>query len=366
MIRSTASIRSSGVARLVPALGMLLAWAPVAAGQTKATRPSAWLVRPQEVAAKITQWAKEHPQIVSLDPQKTLGGNTAYAVTVTDPRFPDQDKAKVLFAQPHAHEPAATAGMMNLLAQLIEGRELDGRNAAIDRQTILRRSALTFIPDGNPDGRSRAPVQWWDGSRYSNKEFLDIAFGRTAGGERCKRLGRWSSKDQQPALLGIVYEQINDHEFVEPNRDLESSYFKLILRARKQRDYGLHVDLHQTEFEKSPYQAMVILPFSQKDLPPRIRKANVEAASAVLKAWQRIGAKAMPDARPLGYGEDQIQYFRRCWKEINEKTPEITIEIQNNSPRTPPDVQRKLMEAAIRAAIDWAARADPLAAPRAP
>ena len=331
--------------------------AGAATGQAPApqsVRPTPWLVRPQQVAAKIAQWAKEHPQIVSLDPQKTLGGNTAYAVTVTDRKTPDEKKAKVLFAQPHAHEPAATAGMMSFLAQLIEGKDLDGHKAAIDRERLLGRCVLTFIPDGNPDGRSRAPVDWWDGGKYSNKEFLDFAFGRTATGDRCKRLGRWSNKDQQPALLGIVYEQINDHEFVEPNRDLQSSYFKLILRARKQRDYDLHVDLHQTEFEKSPYQAMVILPFSQKELPPRIQKANVEAAAAVLKAWQQMGGKAMPDARPLGYGEDQIQYFRKCWGDIFARTPHVTVEIQNNSPRTPPDLQRKLMETAIRAAIEWA------------
>lgn len=356
MMRSGACGPSTRLGGVISALAILLV-CPCSAGQGPAPGgkgPTSWLVRPQQVAAKIAQWAREHPQIVSLDSQKTFGGNTAYAVTVTDRKTPDEKKAKIVFAQPHAHEPAATAGMMNFLAQLLEGKELGGPKGAIDRDRLLRRCVLTFIPDGNPDGRSRAPVDWWDGSKYSNKEFLDFAFGRTASGERWKRLGRWSNKDQQPALLGIVYEQINDHEFVEPNRDLDSSYFKLILRARTQRDYDLHVDLHQTEFEKSPYQAMVILPFSQKDLPPRIQKANVEAAAAVLKAWQDIGAKAMPDARPLGYGEDQLQYFRKCWKEINEETPEITIEIQNNSPRTPPDQQRKLMEVAILAAIDWA------------
>ena len=354
-IRSAPCSRRNRVPRILPALAIVLLSSALAGGQTRieSARPTSWLVRPQQVAAKITQWAREHPQIVSLDSQKTFGGNTAYAVTVTDRRIPDQKKAKILFAQPHAHEPAATAGMMNFLAQLLEGKELDGRTAEMDRQELLRRSVLTFIPDGNPDGRSRAPVDWWDGSKYSNKEFLDFAFGRTAGGERCKRVGRWSNKAEQPALLGIVYEQINDHEYVEPNRDLESSYFKLIRRVRQQRDYDLHVDLHQTEFEKSPYQAMVILPFMQKELPPAIQKANREAAAAVLKAWQDMGAKAIPEARPLGYGEDQLQYFRKCWKEINEKTPEITIEIQNNSPRTPPDVQRKLMETAIRAAVDW-------------
>ncbi len=356
MIRSAHANRLNRLPRIASAAVIVLALAGVSAGQSPAPGskgPTSWLARPQQVAAKIAQWAREHPQIVSLDSQKTLGGNTAYAVTVTDRKTPDQKKAKILFAQPHAHEPAATAGMMNFLAQLIEGKELDGRKAAIDRETILRRSVLTFIPDGNPDGRSRAPVDWWDGGKYSNKEFLDFAFGRTAAGERAKRLGRWSNKDQQPALLGIVYEQINEHEFVEPNRDLESSYFKLILRARTQRDYDLHVDLHQTEFEKSPYQAMVILPFMQKELPPRIQKANVEAAAAVLKAWQDVGAKAIPEARPLGYGEDQIQYFRRCWSDIFAKTPHVTIEIQNNSPRTPPDLQRDLMETAIRTAIDW-------------
>ena len=356
MARLSPSHDAYRAARTLAAVGTLLVGVSLAAAQTQpsaAPRPTSWLVRPQQVAAQIEKWAQAHPELVSLDPQKTYGGHTAYAVTVTDRKTSDEKKAKILFAQPHAHEPAATAGMMEFLAQLIEGRGLDGVKTAIDHKTILRRSVLTFIPDGNPDGRGRAPVEWWDGSKYSNKEFLEFAFGRTTAGERAKRVGRWSNKDQQPALLGIVYEQINDHEFVEPNRDLDSSYFKLVRRARAEREYDLHVELHQTEFENSPYQAMVILPFMQKELAPAIQKANEGAAAAVLKAWRDAGAKAMPEARPLGYGEDQIQYFRKCWKEINEKTPEITIEIQNNSPRTPPDVQRRLMETAIRAAIEW-------------
>ncbi len=337
-------------------LGITACTTALAAGERQqqgATRPAAWLVRPEQTGPQIAEWTRKYPNVVSLETQRTFGGNTAYAVTVTDRRTPGEKKAKILFAQPHAHEPAATAGMMNFLAQLLEGKDLDGRKTNLDREEILRRSLLTFIPDGNPDGRARAPVDWWDGSKYSNKEFLDFAFGRTATGERCKRVGRWSNKDQQPALLGIVYEQISEHEFVEPNRDLDSSYFRLIRRSRAKRDYDLHVDLHQTEFEKSPYQAMVILPFMQKELPPAIQKANEEAAAAVLQAWQATGAKAIPEAKPLGYGEDQLQYFRKCWNDVYKSTPVITIEIQSNSPRTPPDLQRKLMEAAIRAAIDW-------------
>ncbi|MGQ9573902.1 MAG: M14 family zinc carboxypeptidase [Thermoguttaceae bacterium] len=335
------------------------AFAPASAAFAQASHqapeaPRCWLVAPSQTEPKIRHWAEHYPQLVRLDAQKTFGGRVAYALTVTDQKIPDHRKVKVLFSQPHAHEPAATAGMMNFVAQLLEGTELDGRRSQLDRQRILSGCLLSFIPDGNPDGRARAPVAWWDGSQYSNQQFLDIAFGQTAAGQRAPRVGRWSTKDQAPARIGIVYEQIDSHQFVEPNRDLQSSFFRLIHRLRARHQYDLHVELHQTEFEKSPYQAMVILPFAQKELPPRIRQANQEAAEAVLRAWQSSGARAQPEARPLGYGEDQLQYFRKCWTAIYETTPVITIEIQNNSPRTPPDMQRKLMETAIRAAIEWA------------
>ena len=310
-----------------------------------------WLVRPEQTEPRILGWAERFPDLVRLDKRPTLGGHTAYAVTVAASKTAGDTKPRIIFAQPHAYEPAATAGMMDFLCQILEGKHLDGRPSDLDRDRLLASAVLTFIPDGNPDGRTKSPEAWWDGSKYTNDEFIDLAFGRTQSGGRFPRQGRWSIRDQQPALLGFVYERINEHEYVEPNRDRESTYFKLLAGALAKPGCRLVVDLHQTEFTGSPYNAMMILPFMQNDLPEPIQAANRRAAAAILQAWREMGARPIPEAKPLGYREDQLRYFRQCYSDIFPKVPFVTVEVQNNSPKTPAVVQQQLIETSIRAAI---------------
>lgn len=344
----------------IAAATVVAGWWPGLAGAeqdgTKAAAPIAetWLARPKQTEPKILQWAEKYPERVSLDTMKTLGGHTAYAVTVTDPNVDAAGKKRLLFSQPHAHEPATTAGMMDFLAELLDGRHLDGRPTGLDREKILRRSVLTFIPDGNPDGRARAPEEWWDGRKHTNNEFIALAFGRTTEGKQFPRQGRWSTENQQPALLGFVYEKISQHEYVEPNRDRGSTFFKLVLRALDKARVALHVDLHQTEFANSKYNAMIILPFSQDDLSAEIRDANRRAAEAIIDAWRAIGAEPVPTAKPFRPGEEQLRYFRKCWSDIYRTVPHVLVEVQNNNVRTPPAVQMQLAEASIAAAVEAA------------
>jgi len=315
-----------------------------------------WLSQPAEVEPKLLAWAKAYPELVTLETEKTLGGHTAYAITVTNRKIDEATKRTLIIAQPHAHEPASTAGMMDFLSELLDGTHADGRPTDLDRQRILDGYVLSFIPIGNPDGRARAPVACWDGTKYTNEEFLKYAFGRTPTGERCVRVDRWSIKDQQPAFIGIVYERINDHEYVEPNRDTGSTFFKLVHRLFAQRKYELFVDIHQTEFERSKHNVMILLPFLQKQLPAPIQKANEEAGRAVIAAWQQLGANPIPEPQALAYGEDQIRYFRKCWGAYYQTMPYICIEIQNNNQRTPPAMQLRLAETSIRAGIDIVAK----------
>jgi hypothetical protein len=133
--------------------------------------------------------------------------------------------------------------------------------------------------------------------------------------------------------------------------DRESTFFKLVAGSLTERGCDLHVDLHQTEFAKSTYNAMIILPFSQEELPEKIRLANREAAKAIIEAWRKMNAQPMPEARPLGYGEDQLRYFRKCWGAIYRSFPHVTVEVQNNNVRTSPMQQRHLIETSIRAAV---------------
>ena len=318
-----------------------------------------WLVRFTQMEPKILHWEATFPDLVSLERQKTYGGRTAYAVTVTNPKASNDRKQKLLFSQPHAHEPAGTAAMMDFLAQLLEGRHLDGRPTDLDRKTLLDRTLLTFIADGNPDGRARAPQDWWDGSQLPNQEFFKVMFGKTKDGQRFQRVDRWSSREYQPAFIGIAYEQINDHEYVEPNRCTESSFFKLVNRCSARYGYGYHLDLHQTEFEKSKYDSMMIIPCLQKELPPAIREGNQRLAEAIVAAWKKMGANPTPKIEPLGYGEDQLRYFRRCWGAIYKSRVQVSTEVQNNCPHTPPRRQMEMQETAIRTAIAFALQAAP-------
>ena len=327
---------------------------PVGQAAESGARPAAdwWLVRPAQVEAKILAWKAKCPQLVSLLSEKTFDGHTAYAITVTDRTVAEAGKRRLLFAQPHAHEPAATAGMMDFLSQLLDRKHLDGRATELACDELLRRSVLTFIPLGNPDGRARAPADWWDGTKYRNDEFLKWAFGCEDDGRRPARVARFDVSQHRPRRIGIAYERINDREYVEPNRDTASTYFKLVRRVLAKPGCALVLDLHQTEFGKSKQNAMVLLPFMQKDLPQPIQATNRRVGGAIIDAWRKKGGNPLPSPQALSYGEDQLRYFRRCWSEIYRSTPCLNIEVQNNNVRTPPRRQMELIETAIRAGVE--------------
>lgn len=311
-----------------------------------------WLAKPHQTEPKLMAWAERYPQWMYLDTVRPWE-HTTYALTVTDREVPDEGKRKCLFAVPHGHEPAGTVACMNVLSQLLEGCELDGSETSLDREAILRRTLLTFIPDANPEGRSRAPEDWWDGLRHTNEAFLKVAFGIDAEtGERFKRVDRWRTTEDRPSLVGIAYERIDEVTYVEPNRDWDSSFFRLIHRLTERQKYDQVLDLHQTEFERSPHNCMVLLPITWDTLPDTIRGYSQAWAEEITDAWRE-----MEDADPrvpiaLGYTGQQRAYFEARWGAMYRACPHLTVEIQNNSPRTPPDLQRRLSEAAIWVSVE--------------
>lgn len=312
-----------------------------------------WLAKPHQTEPKFLAWQELYPDLVELDFINQYVGLKAYSVTITDRNVPAEHKQRLLFAVPHAHEPAGTVACMNFINQLLTGEHLDGTPSDVDRDAILTACILSFIPDANPDGRSRAPVDYWDGMEYTNDEFWAFMRGRDPMTKKMwKRLGRWSLRDEKPETIGIVYEQVSAHEYVEPNRDFESSYFRLIKRIGEKYGYGRWLDLHQTEFQHSPHNAMIILPIVQNELPSDMQAANVEWANEIVRRWQEAGANPVPESKPLGYTGEQAEYFRRTWREFMPLIPRITTEIQNNNPRTPPVEQARLEEISIRASVE--------------
>ena len=314
-----------------------------------------WIAMPDEVEAKILEWRDAYPNIVSFETETQYVGLKVYAVTVTDRDGDPSTKKKMFVHVPHAHEPGATAGCMDFLNALIAGKHLDGRDFELDRDKVLREAIVTVIPDCNSDGRSRAPVRYWDGSLYTNDEFWCWMRGMDRHtGKMWKRLGLWSTKVEtdHPDRIGIVYEQISDHDYVEPNRTHHSSLWKLFKRHIDRQPYDQMVSVHQTEFQNSPYNAMVILPCLHDELPPELQARNTALAERIVAAWREAGANPMPDIKPLGYTGEQRAYFVKTWGDIYGRMTISTTEVQNNNPRTPPEKQMLFCETGIRAAVD--------------
>ena len=130
-----------------------------------------WIAMPDEVEAKVLEWQEAYPDVVAVETERQYVGPNVYAVTATDRAADPASKKKMFVHVPHAHEPGATAGCMDFLNTIITGRHLDGRPFELDRDEVLRKTLVTVIADANPDGRSRSPVRYWDGSLYTNDEF---------------------------------------------------------------------------------------------------------------------------------------------------------------------------------------------------
>jgi len=305
-----------------------------------------WLAKPHQTEPRILEWARRYPHLVQLDTEHQWS-HTAYAVTVTDRAVPDADKRKCLITVPHGHEPAGTVACMNTLSRLLDGRALDGTPSGLDRAAMLARTLLTFLPDANPEGRSRSPEEFWDGSIYSNDEFLDFAFGLDEAGHRFKRVDRWRIGEEDCARVGIAYERINETTYVEPNRDWESSFFRLLHRLTRRHEYHQLLDLHQTEFEGSPHNCVILLPVIWDELPGPIREYSQAWAQAITDGWRAIAEAHPQNPYPLSYTGQQRAYFEQRWGDLYRTLPHVTVEIQNNNPRTPADLQRRLAEAAI-------------------
>jgi hypothetical protein len=312
-----------------------------------------WLAKPHQTEPQFLAWREAYPDLVSLETVPQYVGLTAYAITVTDFSIPPEEKGQLLFSVPHAHEPAGTVACMHFIQQLLAGTTFDGEAVDLDREAILRHCVLSFIPDANPDGRSRAPVDWWDGSQYTNEEFWTFMRGRDPEtGKVWKRLGRWDRREEQPETIGIVYEQLNEYEYVEPNRDFGSAYYRLARKVFDRYGSGRWCDLHQTEFERSDYNCMVILPIVHPDLPAEVRAVNEAWAAEIVRRWQAAGAHPIPESKPLSYTGEQAEYFYRAWREFIPHQPYVTTEIQNNNPRTPPAQQVELQWIAIQASVE--------------
>jgi len=317
--------------------------------------PIPFLSRPAHLDAKIAEWQKLAGPKLRVDHVTSFSGHKVYALTLTDPSAPLERKRRHYFAQPHAHEPGATAGMMDVIEQLVTGRDLAGRKTALDVGKVLSKTVLTFNPIGNPRGREAAPVDVWDGVKYTNDQFWCWMRGEDPAnpGKMWLRLGLWDVREHtnHPDPIGIVYEPVDKHRWVEPNRSHLSSYFRLFFKMDAEFHYQRWLDLHQMEFVRSDRNCMVLLPIRGL-ASGAILEEDTAWGHVVCNAWKVDGYRPIPEPRPLGYSGVQAEYFRKNWGALHKRMNILSTEVKNNAVDAPPDFQLQAQSIAIVCSIE--------------
>lgn len=290
-----------------------------------------------------------------VDAFEQWSGQKVWAVTFGDVGDVS-NKLKLFVSRPHAHEPAGVAACTELIQALAGVGAYAGAWEAW-REDILSHFVITLVPDANPMGSGRAPVTFWDGSEMPNEQFFLWMFGESGDkpGERFPRVACWDKREvTKPALLGIAYEQIDAHIFVEPNRDYRSTFFKSFFALDKKYHYDVWLDLHQTEFINSDRNADVHLPTCLYDLPDEMQSKHLALGEALHACWRRAGA--VPRDKPsVPYQNNATQkaFLDAVWKPISERMVHAVTEIQNNNPRTPAPMQVHLQLAALMETLVW-------------
>ncbi|MGG1519364.1 hypothetical protein ABE504_28455 [Paenibacillus oryzisoli] len=313
---------------------------------------SVFISKPAQLEEKLKQWRCNAPDNLRVDAEMAYTSHNVYAITITDFTVPDDRKSKLYVAQPHAHEPATTAGMIDVIEQLLTGKDLAGRPTSLDVEKVLATTVLTFNAIGNPGGTERSPYPYWDGSNVSNERFRCIMFGE----DRATPLKIWNRVDkfdirevEAPDPIGIAYEQIDSYTYVEPNRSPLSSYSRLFRRMHQVYNYRYWLDLHQTEFDGAPTQCQILLP--NPSLQETIMQAEQQRwADQISDDWREAGFRVAPPM-PSGYTGAQADYFRKTWGDVYKVMHKIVIEVKNNAADMPPERQMAAEASAILTTI---------------
>ncbi|MDF2721204.1 MAG: hypothetical protein K0Q59_879 [Paenibacillus sp.] len=311
-----------------------------------------------QLEEKIAEWRSQAGATMRVDDFTAYSGHRLYAITLSDFSVDAARKKALYVTQPHAHEPGTTAGMADLIEQLVTGRDLNGEPCRFDRERVLAETIVTLNPIGNPYGRENAPYPYYDGTQLTPEQFRCMIFGEDPEnpGVQWKRVDLWDRREERhvPDPLGIVYEPIDEYRYVEPNRCQLSSYFKLFYKMDEVYRYNYWLDLHQMmfvdgRFRDTGYSCQIFLPLA--DIVPESRVAeNAAWAADITDSWLKAGyAAKQPISTP--YSGVQADYFRQNYTELHKRMHRISTEVINNRPHVPVDVQVKAQSLAIEATL---------------
>jgi hypothetical protein len=326
-----------------------------------------FLAKQHQLEEKLQQWQEIAGTKMQVEYKLSYSGHKVYAITLSDFSVPRENKTALYVAQPHAHEPATTAGIIDVIEQLLTGKDLAGNATRLDVDRIMARTLVTFNPIGNPYGRENAPYLFWDGTKVSNQRFSCLICGEDpeAPGQMWNRLDQFDIRQGKiPNPIGIIYEPIDAYHYVEPNRSQLSTYFQLFHHMDAQYHYQYWLDLHQMEFENSPAQCVNFLPLEESPAE-ELKPENLAWAQDITASWQAAGYVAEAPI-PLPYGGIQAEYFIRNWKEIDQRMHRINVEVKNNAIDFPPQQQMAAIALAIETTLDrLVSRGTPRACPDA-
>lgn len=303
---------------------------------------------PNEWQPLLDAWAAEYPDRVVLHAWPQYGGEQVRGLTLGDDGR--ERPVRLLVAVPHAHEPAPTAAILNLAAGLLTGRRLDGSPDAA-AAGILGRCLLTLLPDTNSQGRARSPRRVWDGE-LDNDAFLKVAFGVAADGERFGRYPEWRPSEHHPARVGIVYEQVEEDLWVEPNTSRRSTHSRALDDLFARYRYTHHLDMHQHEGDEA-----ALLPATYDDLPPDRQERLNAWVGVVLGAWEAAGIRHKGSYVPYR-GQPRQQFFREFWAARCPGMLRLTTETRNNrhiptDEPTPLERQFRSASIALQATLEF-------------
>ncbi|WP_127579587.1 hypothetical protein [Paenibacillus koleovorans] len=316
-----------------------------------------FIAKQDQLEQKLAEWRQlPESSLMKVEHLLSFTGHKVYAITISDFSIPREGKKAIYVTQPHAHEPGTTAGMVDVIEQLLTGRDLLGQSCTFDREKVLESTVITFNPIGNPFGRENAPELYYDGTKYSMNEFRCMIFGEDPEnpGVQWKRVDIWDIREENaPNPLGIVYEPVDEFRYVEPNRHQLSSYFKLFYQMDAQYQYNYWLDLHQMMFGQQDaeqgYNCIIFMPYPD-NVAPQHAEENSRWADDITKVWLERGFGAKPPIT-TPYTDIQAEYFRRNYAEINNRMSRITTEVVTNRTLFPVDVQVKAQSAAIETTL---------------
>ena len=315
-----------------------------------------WRSHPHEWQPLFADLRAKYPDLTALHVWPQMGGERVVGLTLGAQARGEAGRcrSRILIAVPHAHEPACTAAAVDFVHQVLTGASLDGSPTAFDRERILRESVITVLPDTNTQGRVRSPERCWDGTKYDNDAFLKVAFGVAAGGERFGRYPEWRYSEHVPERVGIVYEQVDEDLWVEPNTSRRSTHSRMIDSLFERYEYTHMLDMHQHEGDEA-----ALLP-GDFELQSEERQAIIRAwGLALIEAWRKAGANPRPEPSIPYRGQPRQQFFIDFWKGRCPGMFRLVSEVRNNrhsktGTPTPMEHQFRMTSTAIAATIAFA------------